>query len=282
MKNPSVLNGVREAGGVLDRIVRASAKRLERTKRIAPAEQVIEQSSLAARTRRANSFAEALRRPGPVNVIAEVKHRSPSKGVIKEDFDPVRIARSYRDAGAAALSVLCEEDFFGGSLDHLKAIRGQVDLPLLRKDFVFDEYQVHESVVAGADAVLLIVAILEDESLTRLIDLARSLMLDTIVEVHSVFEMDRAGRAGAQIIGVNNRDLTTFTVDLGTSIHLAPLAPEGAVLVSESGIKSAREIQLLKSAGFHAFLIGEHFMRAADPGDALRGLLAGSENIAQA
>ncbi|HEX8090705.1 MAG TPA: indole-3-glycerol phosphate synthase TrpC [Blastocatellia bacterium] len=282
MNNSGISNGVREAGGVLDRIVRARAERLEREKLIAPVEQVIEQSSRAATTRRANALAEALSRAGAVNVIAEVKRCSPSKGIIREDFDPIGIARSYRDAGAAAVSVLCEEDFFGGSLDHLKAIRRRVDLPLLRKDFVFDEYQIHESVVAGADAVLLIVAILEDELLARLIDLARRLRLDTLVEVHSIPEMERAGRAGARIIGVNNRDLTTLAVDLGTSIELAPLAPPGAVLVSESGLNSPREIRLLKTAGFHAFLIGEHFMRAADPGNALRGLVAGSENLAQA
>lgn len=272
-------NGVREAGGVLDRIVRAKAERLEHAKLIAPAEQVAEQSSRAAAARRAGSFAEALARPGAVNVIAEVKHRSPSKGVIREDFNPVCIALGYRDAGAAALSVLCEEDFFGGSLDHLKAIRGHVDLPLLRKDFIFDEYQIHESAAAGADALLLIVAILGDELLARLVDLARSLKLDTLVEVHSAFEMERAVRAGARVIGVNNRDLTTFTVDLSVSTELAPLAPEGAVLVSESGINSAREVRSLKSAGYHAFLIGEHFMRAADPGDALRGLVAGCKDI---
>jgi indole-3-glycerol phosphate synthase len=279
MKNRSMPDGVREAGGVLDRIVRAKAERLGHAKLIAPAEQVAEQSSRAASARRAGTFAEALARPGAVNVIAEVKHRSPSKGVIREDFDPVGIARSYRDAGAAALSVLCEEDFFGGSLDHLKAIRGRVDLPLLRKDFIFDEYQIHESAAAGADALLLIVAMLEDELLARLVDLTRGLKLDALVEVHSAFEMERAVRAGARVIGVNNRDLTTFTVDLGVSTELAPLAPEGAVLVSESGISSAGEVRLLKSAGYHAFLIGEHFMRAADPGGALRGLVAACKDI---
>jgi indole-3-glycerol phosphate synthase len=274
MKNLSGPDGVRVVGGVLDRIVHAKAKRLEHSKRVAPAEQLKEEALRACQTRRANSFAEALSAHGSVNVIAEVKHRSPSKGVIRDDFDPVGIARSYSDAGAAALSVLCEEDFFGGSLDHLAAIRKQVDLPLLRKDFIFDAYQIHESIQARADAVLLIVAILEDELLMRLIDLATKLRLDTLVEVHSVAEMERAKRAGAKIIGVNNRDLTTFKVDLGASIELAPLAPEGAILVSESGINAAGEIQLLKSAGFHAFLIGEHFMRAADPGNALRTLIA--------
>ena len=280
MKDSSRSSGVRSAGGVLDRIVEAKAKRLEHAKRVAPAERLMETARQMVSARRAGSFAEALSRSGGVNVIAEVKHRSPSKGVIREDFDPVSIARSYRDGGAVALSVLCEEDFFGGSLDHLAAIRGQVDLPLLRKDFIFDEYQIHESVVARADAVLLIVAMLEDELLMRLIDLAAKLRLDALVEVHSVDEMERANKAGAKIIGVNNRDLTTFKVDLGASIALAPLAPTDAILVSESGINSASEIRLLKSAGFHAFLIGEHFMRAADPGAALRSLIASCECIA--
>lgn len=268
---------MRAAGGVLDRIIDAKAKRLEHAKHAAPAEQVREKSLQAIDARRANSFARALTRKGAANVIAEVKHRSPSKGVIREDFDPVAIARSYSEGGAAALSVLCEEDFFGGSLNHLAAIRKQVDLPLLRKDFIFDEYQIHESILAGADAVLLIAAMLEDELLMRLIDLAAKLRLDALVEVHSADEMGRAERAGARIIGVNNRDLTTFTVDLGTSIELATLAPEGAILVSESGINSPEELQLLQSAGFHAFLIGEHFMRAADPGNALQALIAGCE-----
>lgn len=290
MKNQSRPGGVRRAGGVLDRIVEAKAERLEQRKRVVPTERLLEstiqgraiqeRAIQSTRARRAKSFAEALSSPGGVNVIAEVKHRSPSKGVIREDFDPAAIAISYRDAGAAALSVLCEEDFFGGSLDHLAAIRGQVDLPLLRKDFIFDEYQIYETILARADAVLLIVAILEDELLTRLINQAGESGLEALVEVHSAEEMERAKRAGAKIIGVNNRDLTTFAVDLRTSIALAPLAPAEAILVSESGINSASEIQLLKSAGFHAVLIGEHFMRAADPGNALRSLIAGCENNA--
>jgi indole-3-glycerol phosphate synthase len=274
MKHSGRSTGVRVAGGVLDQIVYAKAARLEQAMCAVPLEQIIDEARAMISTRRAVSFAQALSNTSGVNVIAEVKHRSPSKGIIREDFDPVRIAQSYSEGGAAALSVLCEEDFFGGSLNHLEAIRKEVDLPLLRKDFIFDEYQIHESAGASADAVLLIVAILEDDLLARLIDLAKELRLDALVEVHSIDEMERAKRAGAKIIGVNNRDLTTFTVDLSVSIELAPLAPDGAILVSESGINSPSDIQRLRSAGFQAFLIGEHFMRAANPRDALQNLIA--------
>jgi indole-3-glycerol phosphate synthase len=267
------LPGLLSAGGVLDRIVDAKAGRLDQAKRRAPIERLAPEALAIAALSRARSLSAALRRPERVNVIAEIKQRSPSKGIICEDFDPVRIAESYASGGAAGLSVLCEEDFFGGSLAHLEAISRCVDLPLLRKDFIFDPYQLYESRVAGADAVLLIVAILEDELLAKLIGLARELGLDALVEVHSAEEMTRAARAGASIIGVNNRDLTTFTVDLDTSIQLAPLAPEGAILVSESGINTGADIRRLRSAGFSAFLVGEHLMRAKDPGEALKRLI---------
>lgn len=260
------------AGGILDRIVDAKVKRVAEARRRTPIGYLVERAAAAA-SRGGRSLLTALNRRDGVNIIAEIKQRSPSKGIICEYFDPVRIAESYSDAGAAALSVLTEEDFFGGSLEHLEAVRTRAALPLLRKDFIFDEYQLYESVVAGADAVLLIVGILEDELLARLIRLARELGLDAVVEVHSADEMKRAARSGASIIGVNNRDLTTFKVDLETSIKLARLAPEGAILISESGINTGSGIRRLRSAGFNAFLIGEHLMRAGDPGDALRRLI---------
>jgi indole-3-glycerol phosphate synthase len=261
--------GVRAAGGILDRIVEAKAVRLEAAKQRAPISTFVERSA----SRSFHSLNDALSRAEQANIIAEIKQRSPSKGIICADFNPVRIAESYADAGAAALSVLADEDFFGGSLDHLEAIRSRVALPLLRKDFIFDEYQLYESVSAGADAVLLIVAILEDELLARLIELAGKLGLDALVEVHSAHEMRRAIEARASIIGINNRDLTTFAVDLETSIDLARLAPTGSLLVSESGIHDGADIRRLKSAGFNAFLVGEHLMRAADPGAALEQLI---------
>jgi indole-3-glycerol phosphate synthase len=261
--------GVLEAGGILDRIVAAKAQRLEETKRR------LSLARLARSTgKNRRSLAAALSRIDRVNIIAEIKQRSPSKGLICEDFDPVRIAKSYGNGGAAALSVLCEEDFFGGSLEHLKAIRMQVELPLLRKDFIFDEYQIYESASAGADAVLLIVAILGDELLAQLIGVAEDVGLQALVEVHSADEMGRAVRACASIIGVNNRDLTTFNVDLETSVGMVALAPRGATLVSESGIHNGQDIQRLESVGFRGFLVGEHLMRASNPGDALAQLIA--------
>lgn len=265
--------GLLSAGGVLDRIVEAKAGCLDQAKRRVPIEPLVLEALAIAALSKERSLAAALRRPDCVNVIAEIKQRSPSKGIICEDFDPVRIAESYAIGGAAALSVLCEEEFFGGSLEHLKAIRSRVGLPLLRKDFIFDTYQLYEALVAGADAVLLIVAILEDDLLARLIGLANELGLDALVEVHSADEMMRAARAGASIIGINNRDLTTFNVDLDTSIQLAPLAPKDSILVSESGINTGSDIRRLRSAGFRAFLVGEHLMRAQHPGEALKRLI---------
>lgn len=262
-------NGLLEAGGILDRIVAAKVERLEETKRRLPLATLTRPTGRDTR-----SLAAALSRSDRINIVAEIKQRSPSKGIICEDFDPVRIAKSYANSGAAALSVLCEEDFFGGSLEHLEAVRHQVDLPLLRKDFIFDEYQLYESAAAGADAILLIVAILEDELLAGLKGLAGELGLDALVEVHSAAEMERAVRAGASIIGVNNRDLTTFNVDLETSVRMAALAPSGATLVSESGIHNGRDIRRLKPAGFSGFLVGEYLMRASNPGEALAELIA--------
>lgn len=269
MTTPTTLpNGMLAAGGILDRIVDAKVIRLEEAKRRVPL------ARLAKTTNRGTtSLVAALTRSG-INIIAEIKQRSPSKGIIREDFDPVRIAETYANGGAAALSVLCEEDFFGGSLDHLEAIRHRVALPLLRKDFIFDEYQIYESASAGADGVLLIVAILGDELLARLIVLARELGLQALVEVHSADEMNRAARAGAFMIGVNNRDLTTFNVDLETSVRLVAQAPKAAILVSESGIHGGQDIRRLKSAGFNGFLVGEHLMRASNPGDALAQLIS--------
>jgi indole-3-glycerol phosphate synthase len=262
---------VLRAGGILDRIVEAKAARLRQAMSRTAVDELIERCE--AKQRPARSFAGNLKRANAVNIIAEVKHRSPSKGVIRDDFDPLRIAAGYEAAGAAALSVLCEEDHFGGSLDHLRAIGASTRTPLLRKDFLFDDYQLYEARAAGAAAVLLIVAILDDALLGRLLAKAAALNLEALVEVHTADEMRRAAHAGARVIGVNNRDLTTFNVDLGTSLALAPLAPEGAILVSESGIAGPDDIRRLREGGYDAFLIGERFMRAADPGAALRQLI---------
>ena len=210
-----------------------------------------------------------------INIIAEFKRRSPSKGIIRADVSPEQMALSYQSGGAVALSVLTEEDYFSGSLDDLRAVKATVQLPVLRKDFVFDEYQVYESAAAGADAILLIVAALTDESLSRLRRVAEDeLQMDTLVEVHTGAEMKRAAASGATLIGVNNRDLRTFAVSLETSHSLARQAPANAVLVSESGLHSAHDLMRLRVSGYRGFLIGETLMRAGDPADALRALRA--------
>jgi len=265
------ISGILSAGGILDRIVEAKFARLESAKRQMSLESITELARSARVQRR--SFSNALNRSDRLNIIAEIKKRSPSKGIIREDFDPGWIAERYEEGGAAALSVLCEADFFDGSLSYLKEIRDRVDLPLLRKDFIFDEYQVFESLLSGADAILLIVAILDDKLLSALIGLATELGLDALVEVHDETEMKRAVDAGSSIIGINNRALTTFVVDLEVSHRLARLAPAGTLLVSESGLSTLMDINQLRGAGFCAFLVGEHLMRAANPGKALKALL---------
>jgi indole-3-glycerol phosphate synthase len=208
-------------------------------------------------------FADALRFPrrGNVALIAEVKKASPSAGVICADFDPVRIAMAYEAAGASCLSVLTDERFFQGSLKFLQQIRDTVRLPILRKDFIIHERQILESIEAGADAILLIVAILNDEDLHRFHAVARCAGLAVLVEVHDETEMRRALAAGAEIIGINNRDLKTFAVDLATTEKLAPMAA-GKILVAESGINTRADVQRLERCGAQAILVGESLMRA--------------------
>jgi len=208
------------------------------------------------------------------HIIAEVKRASPSKGLIRSDFDPVEIARRYADNGASALSVLTEERFFQGSLVALEQIRGAVSVPLLRKDFIVDRYQLFEARGFGADAVLLIAAALSPAQLEDLRQEARALELDVLVEVHTGEELERALAAGARIIGINNRDLRTFAVDLATTERLLPAVPPGVVVVCESGIESAAQIDSFEKLGVRAFLVGETLMRAADPGAKLRELLS--------
>jgi indole-3-glycerol phosphate synthase len=219
---------------------------------------------------------QALSRGSGIRVIAEFKRGSPSKGIIRSDADPLEISRSYEAAGAAAVSVLTEADHFEGSLNDLQVVRRAISLPILRKDFIVEDYQVNESAAAKADAVLLIVAALDDETLLRLRRLAEDdLGIDALVEVHTGSEMDRALRAGARIIGVNNRNLSTFEVSLETSVALAASAPKDVLLVSESGIGSSEDIEKLHDLGYRGVLIGESLMRAEDPGQALRALISG-------
>lgn len=206
-------------------------------------------------------------------IIAEVKKASPSKGIIREDFDPVAIARDYAVHGASAISVLTEERFFQGSLLYLEQIRGAVSQPLLRKDFIVDSYQLFEAKSYGADAVLFIAALLDRELLGDLIGQAKTLSLDTLVEVHSEAELDSAVQSGAQLLGINNRDLRTFEVSLSTTEKLAPLIPRGMPAVCESGIDSLEQIRRVEQWGIRTFLIGESLMRAPEPGEKLRELL---------
>ena len=217
-----------------------------------------------------HAFRSALRSEG-INIIAEFKRRSPSKGVIRADANLKEIVKAYAAGGAVAISVLTEEDYFNGSLDDLRTVKSTVALPVLRKDFVVEEYQVYESVAAGADAILLIVAALDDDALSQLRRLAEDeLGIDALVEVHTSEEMKRAAAAGATLIGVNNRDLRTFEVSLETSLTLAREAPSGALLVSESGLRGSDDLERLRAAGYHGFLIGETLMRADNPEQALR------------
>jgi len=220
-------------------------------------------------------FADALRRrvdQGMPAVIAEIKKASPSKGVLREQFHPGEIARSYEAAGAACLSVLTDRDFFQGSEGDLAEARGACTLPVIRKDFIVDPYQVYEARSIGADCILLIVACLDDQQLAELSGLASSLGMDVLVEVHDRSEMERALRLGAPLIGVNNRDLTTFETRLETTLELLPLVGGDRLLVTESGIHTRDDVALMRSNGIHAFLVGEAFMRAADPGARLAEL----------
>jgi indole-3-glycerol phosphate synthase len=249
---------------ILSQIVERKRERVEEAKRAKP---------IATTTyRQPGKFIAALRR-NPISIIAEIKRRSPSKGVIREHFEPATIARNYEANGAAAISVLTEEDFFEGSLDHLKQVRAATNVPLLRKDFIFDEYQILEAAEAGADAILLIAAMLEHNDMARLLKVAERAGLDVLVEVHDRDELEKTLRQNVKLLGVNNRDLRTFVTDISTSIALARDLPSGLTLVSESGIRSRDEISRLREAGFHAVLIGEELMRADDEGAALRDLI---------
>jgi indole-3-glycerol phosphate synthase len=219
-------------------------------------------------------FAEALSGSASPRIIAECKRRSPSRGILRHRYDPAAHALAYEEAGAAAISVLTEPAFFDGHPDHLAAVRRAVDLPVLRKDFIVTDYQVHESVTLGADAILLIVGALDEDELTRLHDLALSLGLAALVEVHDRDELLRALHAGARIVGVNSRNLRTLQVDLGAVERLSVDIPDEVIAVGESGIRSGEDIRRLSALGYDAFLVGEQLITQEDPGDALRGLRA--------
>ena len=257
------------AGTVLDRILESRRAEVEHRKRVLP-ETALKYGVQAAPPVR--DFAAALSREG-VNVIAELKPASPSRGVIREPFDAPALAKALENAGAAALSVLTEGEFFHGSLKNLRDARKEVSLPALRKDFIFDPWQVWEARANDADSFLLIVAALGDLQLRDLIALGRELAMEPLVEVHTQEELDRALAADARMIGVNNRDLKTLAVRMETSFELIEQIPERCLAVAESGLRTHADLMDLRAAGFDAFLVGEHLMLAADPAAALEALL---------
>lgn len=255
---------------ILDEILARKRVEVEAARRRTPAEVMARHAETRAEAPR--GFAQALSRGPRPRVVAEIKRRSPSRGEIRADFDPAACAKAYFEGGAAALSVLTDEHWFGGRLEYLAAARMAAPIPILRKDFLVDAYQVDEARVAGADAVLLIVAALDDSALRHLRARAAALGLDALVEVHDEAELDRALAADAALVGVNNRDLRTFTVDLAVTERLARRVPPGVLLVAESGIFEGSDVRRLAAAGASAFLVGESLMREPDPGLALRKL----------
>jgi len=261
---------------ILERIARAKRAELEKLRAAVPQSALEKKVTPRAPGRFRSALIERRGEQSEYAVIAELKKASPSRGVICADYDPVRIARGYERAGARAISVLTDVEFFQGSIDHLKQVRAAVSIPILRKDFTLDPYHVYEAAAAGADAVLLIVAILKPADLSNLLRLGHTLGLDALVEVHTAEELKIAAGAGAEIIGVNNRDLKTFEVSLNTSLDLIEYIPDNCVAVSESGLRDAGDLERLRAAGFDAFLIGERFLSEKDPGAALHLLLRGA------
>ncbi len=256
----------------LDKIIAHKRSLLKRKKAFFD---VLKTNVSPTRMTRYGLFKENISRPGQVNLIAEIKKASPSRGVIRPDFDVEQLARVYADNGAAALSVLTENKFFLGRPEYVRRVSETVPVPVLTKDFIIDEAQIYEAFVQGTSAVLLIVAILDDALLEHLLKVAAGLDLDCLVEIHQEDELRRALRAGAEIIGINHRDLRTFEIDLDLSRRLVPGIPAGKVIVAESGIRTYADVQRLWDLGVHAVLIGETFMRASDVGAKVREIMTG-------
>jgi len=256
----------------LSRIIDQKKQEVEDARKLIPESRLVE---TARKQEDRRSFFTRLSTPGPLgaNIIAEVKRASPSRGDIRIDLNAEALAQFYESAGAAAISVLTEQAFFRARPTDLQTVKSAVGLPVLRKDFIISPYQVYETVAMGADAVLLIVRALSLETLKDLLDLCRELRLDALVEVHSAEEMEEATLAGARLIGINNRDLSSFQTDLRTSVRLAGQIQEGQIAVSESGISERKQVETLLEAGIWNFLIGESLVRAPDPGALLKDLL---------
>ncbi len=259
---------------VLDKIVATKWREIAAAKAAIPENRLRGMAEQAAPPR---DFFSALSAGGPIRLIAEVKKASPSKGVIRADFDPVEIAKTYEQHGASCLSVLTDREYFQGSLDDLAAVRGAVQLPLLRKDFILDAYQIYQARAHGADAVLLIAECLDDCNLRKLHNLAVSLQMSPLVELYEPQNLQRVFDAGVTLIGINNRDLRTFEVDLEHTLRMRALVPDECVLVSESGIRTRADVERLQSAGVDAILVGETFMASGDIGAAVDALLLASE-----
>lgn len=255
---------------ILSRIVEDKRRVVEEAKRVKSPEDLIKEvKGICVKS----SFKKNVSRPHHINLIAEIKKASPSKGILRGDFNPAKIAITYQANGASAISVLTDERFFEGKLEYIKKIKENVSLPILRKDFIIDEYQIYESVAAGADAVLLICEILTRDEMVRFYHRAKDLGLDVLVEVHNEEDLEKALASGASIIGINNRDLHNFRVDLQTTQKLVRLIPQNKTIVSESGIKSHEDVMFLKSIGVNAVLIGEAFMEASDIGAKMREIM---------
>ncbi|MGZ5182435.1 MAG: indole-3-glycerol phosphate synthase TrpC [Ramlibacter sp.] len=260
---------------ILDKIVAVKREEIAAAKKKVSLEAMRADAESRVLTR---GFEQALRgriAAGRAAVIAEVKKASPSKGVLREDFIPADIAQSYAEHGAACLSVLTDRQFFQGRPDYLKQARASCDLPVLRKDFIVDAYQVYESRAMGADCILLIAACLDDAQMAQLEAIARSLDMAVLVEVHDGAELQRALKLHTPLVGINNRNLRTFEVSLDTTLGLLQDVPKDRLLVTESGILASADVQRMRAAGVHAFLVGEAFMRADDPGAALAALFGG-------
>lgn len=255
---------------IISRIVEEKRREVEEAKRAKPQEELVrETKSICVKS----AFKRNIARPHHTNLIAEIKKASPSKGILRGDFNPAKIAITYQANGASAISVLTDERFFEGRLEYIKKIKESVSLPILRKDFIIDEYQIYESVAAGADAILLISELLSTNEIVGFYNLAASLGLDVVVEAHNEEDIEKALTTGASIIGINNRDLHTFKAELATTQKLIRLIPQNKIKVSESGIKSYEDVMFLKSLGVNAVLIGEAFMESDDIAAKMREIM---------
>ena len=260
---------------ILDKIIEEKKREIEAARAEVSLDELIKKS--ADFISQVRGFKEAVSQTGKINLVAEIKKASPSKGVLREDFQPVKIAQEYETSGACALSVLTDKKFFQGDIAYLKNVREAVNLPILRKDFIIDKYQIYESVCAGADSVLLIVQLLAEEQLKDFIQACAQLNLDALCEVHSQEDLDKALSVDCEIIGINNRNLDTFEEDLQVTARLIKRVPKGKIVISESAIKTAEDVKYLQGLGVNAVLIGETFMRSKDIAAKVKELLYGQD-----